>query len=216
MATQTEKDQIEAFNNWWKENGTFVIVAVIIFLASYFGWSTWQKHQQTQAAEASALFQQILDKTKGKAGDNSGATVASLAEQLKNNYPDTYYGQAVHLLLAEDAVKSGNLDLAEKELTALVQKKPADVLAFAARLRLARVLFAEGKNDAALAQLTGKVSDAYASLFAELQGDVLVAQNQPDAAKDAYVRALNALSEGSDDQKKILEMKMNNLVAVKK
>lgn len=204
---RTEQEQIEAFSNWWKSNGVSVTAAIIISLASYFGWVFWQKHQHTQATEASALFQQILDQRDNKTATNT----AEIADQLKNNYASTFYGQAVRLLLAEEAVKNGNLEQAEKELTTLVEQKPDDVLVFTARLRLARVLFAQGKYDAALVQLSGDVAEAYKALFAELQGDVLVAHAQPEKAKAAYTLALNSLPEGGREQKATIEMKLNGI-----
>lgn len=207
MSTRTEQEQIEAFTQWWNANGTFIIAAVVVALSAYFGWTAWQKHQQTQAVESSAIFQKILD---GKADAN----VAELVGQLKKDYPNTYYGQAVHLLLAEEAVRKGQLDLAEQELTTLLDKKPDAVLAFTARLRLARVLFAEGKYDPALAQLGGDVSEAYTSLYAELKGDILAAQAQTGRAAEAYSAAIRSLPEGHGDQKRTLEMKLNNLATV--
>jgi predicted negative regulator of RcsB-dependent stress response len=210
---RTEQEQIEAFSNWWKSNGTLVVAAVIISLSAYFGWSAWQKHQQTQSAEASILFQQILERREGKAVASDEKPTSELADQLKNNYAKTYYGQAVRLLLAEEAVKNGKLESAEQELTALVAQKPDRVLAYMARLRLGRVLFAQGKYDEALTQLSKEVPDAYKTLFAELQGDVLVAQAQPDKAREAYMLALNSLPEGNTSQKGTIEMKMNGIAA---
>ena len=204
MSTRTEQEQIEAFGQWWKANGTFISVAVVVALSAYFGWTAWQKYQQTQATESSAIFQKIIE------GDKD----AALIEQLKKDYPNTYYGQAVHLLQAEEAVTKGNLELAEQELTTLLDKKPDEVLAYTARLRLARVLFAEGKYDAALTHLTGDVSEAYTSLYAELKGDILAAQAQTERAAESYTAAIRSLPEGHGDQKSTIEMKLNNLGTV--
>ena len=213
MTTRTEQEQIELFATWWKENGTFLVVGVIVLLLSYFGWTTWQSQQQAQAAKASAIFQQIIDQQNGKASDKPAASIKELADQLKKDYTNTYYGQALHLLLAEDAVKNGDLVSAENELTALVAQKPKDTLAFTARLRLGRVLYAEGKYDAAIIQLAPDVPAAYRSLFAELRGDVLVAQKQVVRARESYTEALSALPKDSSEQKETLEMKLNSLPA---
>jgi len=137
--------------------------------------------------------------------------VSELAEHLKKDYAATYYGQAVHLLLAEDAVKKNDLATAEQELTALVDAKAHEPLAVTAHLRLARVLYAEAKYEAALAQLDGKVADGYKSLFGELRGDILAAQGQDDKARLAYSDALASLQKDNEGMRANLEMKLNHV-----
>jgi len=211
----TEKEQIEIFSHWWKENGLSVVATVAVFLAVYFGWTTWQTHQQTQVAKASEIFQQMIDLQSGKIDGLSTVNMTALADQLKKDYANTYYGQAVHLLLAEDAVKNGKLELAEKELTTLVEQKPKEILLFTARLRLGRVLYAEGKYDAALIALNGSTPEAYKSLFAELRGDAQSAKGDADLARASYAEALSALDKGSESQQQAIEMKLNHLAVSK-
>jgi predicted negative regulator of RcsB-dependent stress response len=208
----SEQEQIEIFSGWWKENGTAVVVTVALSLALYGGWTGWRSHQQAQAEKASALFQQILDLRNGKTTDASSGSklpaIAELADQLKKDYSQTYYGQAVHLLLADEAVKKQDLAQAEQELTTLVDEKPREPLAVTAHLRLARVLYAEAKFEAALAQLDGSVPDAYKSLYAELRGDIFSAQGQDGKARDAYNDALSSLAKENESQRQTLEMKL--------
>jgi len=211
MAHLTERDQIELFNKWWKENGVPVVAAVVVSLGAYFGWTTWQAHQQAQIAKASAIFQQILDMKDGKINNPSAPGLTELADQLKKDFANTYYGQAVRLLTAEDAVTKGDLPSAEKELLALVDQKPTEALLLTARLRLGRVLYAEGKLDEALVQLNGAVPEAYKSLFADLRGDIFSAKGDYQRSTDSYHEAMIALPKGSQDQQQTIEMKISNL-----
>lgn len=211
----SEKEQIELFSSWWKENGMAVVVTVVVTVAAYFGWNAWKKHEQTQAEKASALYQELLD-----AKQQEGGIQAHLekAKQLKNDYPGTFYGAAVGLLLAEQAVKDGQLDNAAQHLKDTVAAKPEESLLLTARLRLARVLYAQGLYDEAAKQLEGEVPAAFEALYAELRGDVQLAQGKMADARSSYQAALKAMM-GEDEKApksmdtQVLEMKISSIAA---
>lgn len=210
----SEKEQIELFTSWWKENGTAVVVTVVITVAAYFGWTAWKNHKESQAEKASALYQELLD-----AKQKEGGIQAHLdkAKQLKNDYPGTFYGAAVGLLLAEQAVKDGQLDNAAQHLKDTVAAKPEESLLLTARLRLARVLYAQGQYDEAIKQLAGEIPPAFEALFAELRGDVQLAQGKAAEARASYQAALKLMSSNENTAKgmdaQVLEMKINSIAA---
>lgn len=216
----SEREQLELFANWWKENGTALAVTIVVSVAAYFGWTAWKNHAQTQAEKASAIYQELLD-----AMDKEGNIQAHLekANTLKNEYASTFYGPAARLLLAEQAMKDGQLAVAAEELKAVVAARPDEVVLITARLRLARVLYAQEQYEEALKQLEGSVPEAYTSLYAELRGDIQLAQGKPAEARASWQSALDALEgDTKEGDKKFrsqgpgvqtLEMKINSVNA---
>jgi len=67
-----------------------------------------------------------------------------------------------------------------------------------ARLRLAGLLLDEKAYDDALKQLGASRPDAFAALFADRRGDVLIAQGKRDEARAAYKEALDKLDPATD------------------
>jgi predicted negative regulator of RcsB-dependent stress response len=77
------------------------------------------------------------------------------------------------------------------------------------RLRQARLLWSLGRADEALALLQVKRMGSFASLYAELRGDILLGQARAEEARQAYSAALAA--EPSTEQRAGLELKLNDL-----
>jgi predicted negative regulator of RcsB-dependent stress response len=82
-----------------------------------------------------------------------------------------------------------------------------------ARLRLARVLIADGELDAAVAVVNQAESgSAFDALFTEVQGDIQHARGDLAAASDAYRQALAAMSPGSPERE-LLQLKYADALA---
>ena len=58
---RTEEEQVEALKSWWKENGKSLIMGVVIAVAAVFGWRGWNQYQDDFAANASAMYESILN-----------------------------------------------------------------------------------------------------------------------------------------------------------
>ncbi|MCK5729408.1 MAG: tetratricopeptide repeat protein, partial [Methylococcales bacterium] len=56
----TEEEQVEALQAWWKENGKSMIAGAILGGVLIVGWDFWKDHQQDQSLEASVLYEQLL------------------------------------------------------------------------------------------------------------------------------------------------------------
>ena len=39
----TEEEQVEAFKNWWAENGLRLLAVGVLIIGGYFGWQGWEK-----------------------------------------------------------------------------------------------------------------------------------------------------------------------------
>jgi predicted negative regulator of RcsB-dependent stress response len=107
-------------------------------------------------------------------------------------------------------VEANELDKAATSLKSVVDTASDDEVKMIARLRLARVLSAQGKHDDALATL--KVEDAgdFAPRFADTRGDVLLAKGDRDGALREYQAARAADKEGLVDVD-LLDLKIRDL-----
>jgi predicted negative regulator of RcsB-dependent stress response len=191
---RTEDEQVEALRRWWSENGRSTIVAIVLALGLGFGYQGWKDFRESQADNASDLYQRVLQALSVPALSAEQEKVAmQLAEQLKADYSTTTYAQFAALLLARVAVDRNDLAQAQAQLRWVLGKadKGSDVERIA-QLRLARVLGAGGEVDEALAILAQGKAGPYQASYAVAQGDILLSAGRSDEARDAYAAALSA------------------------
>lgn len=206
---QTEDEQIAQLKDWWQRNGKPLLAGGVLALVVVFGWQSWQKYQVNQAQGASVLYQQLLETALDPAGEPDAAKVVELAGKLKSEYGSTHYAQYGSLFVAKVAVEAGRLDDAAAELQRVVDKPADATLGELARQRLARVLAAQDKADAALALLDAKVEAAFLASREELKGDLLARLGRSNEAHAAYRKAKDALAE--DAAVGGLQMKLDDL-----
>lgn len=190
----TEEEQLAQIKDWWQRNGMPLLAGAGLALALVFGWQFWQKHQVNQAQGASAIYQQLLTVALADAEPDT-AEVSRLGQQLKKDFAGTHYAQYGSLFVAKVAVESARLDEAAAELQAVLDKPADKVLEELARQRLARVLSAQDKAEAALTLLAGEAPKAFAASREELRGDLLVKLERLDEAHAAYAKAKESLSQ---------------------
>ena len=56
----SEKEQVEALKNWWKENGSSVITGVLLGLSVLLGGKAWFGYQENQKLSASNTYAQMM------------------------------------------------------------------------------------------------------------------------------------------------------------
>ena len=212
----TEEEQLEAFKRWWKENGKWIVAAIVIAAGGYFGWTSYQTQQQESAEAGSALYTELLDTLavdEGEAiSDENRARAVELSEQLKADYSDSAYGVNAALLHARWAVDEGDLEAAAGELRWVLDQEPEAAVAQLTRLRLARVLAGQGELDGALSVLDeASPAQSLVSQYAEARGDVLAARGDNDAAADAYQSAMESLDAQQQNRYRLLQMKLDNV-----
>lgn len=200
----SEQDQVEALKAWWDKNGKLVIVGVIALLLGVFGWRSWQDRQLQTAESASVAYYQMLE----LAGRDS-ASAMEIGRHIVGEFSNTVYAPMASMALARLAVEQGELSMAEAQLRVVAQQGRLPELQIVARLRLAQVLFAQGQDTQALAQLQGDAGTLQ-SAFDELRGDILLSQGEQAQARAAYASALER-SVGQQERQSVLEMKLNDL-----
>ncbi|MEY4642885.1 MAG: hypothetical protein RLZZ227_2879 [Pseudomonadota bacterium] len=220
MATYgSDEEQVEALKRWWNDNGTSLLVGVVIVLVAFFGVRQWQASQADTSGVASDLYQQIADVALNK----MTATVTEdelLAAQavyniLKTDHADSIYTRYAALAIARFHVEHDELDMAAAELQWMLDNPGLGLLSeadeelfLAARLRLARVKLAQGMAQEALDVIKAVEPGAFLGSYAEVEGDALLALSQPEPARAAYELALANIETGNPV---LLQLKLQDL-----
>lgn len=211
----SEEEQLEVLKRWWKDYGKTVIIAVLVAVVGYFGYTTWQDQKRQKAEKASEVYGQLLKLANAEPGktltDADKATIAHLAGELKDGSSKSMYAHSAAFFLAKLAVEDNKLDVAVNELKWVLSAKPEAATEQLARLRLARVLTAQKVYADALAQLSPEPAAAFTSEYAEARGDILKLQGDLDAARTAYEKALAATDPQQQERYMLLQMKVDDL-----
>ncbi len=186
METFNDDDQAQQLKDWWKQNWQPVLLGLGLSIGGVLGWNAWQSHQQTQAEQASGHFERL--RLGLQAGSLEAANKAQ--QSLIDGYSSTAYAVQGALLLAQYFVQIDDLPAAEAHLQWAASHAKDDKLAHIATLRLARLQWAQGEDEQALALLKGSKQGAFAGLYAELRGDIYLAQGNIESARAAYEEAL--------------------------
>lgn len=204
----TEEQQVEALKRWWADNGKAVIVGLAIGLGAVFGWRAWVSYEHGEAEQSSALYQQVLHGLE--AGDR--AAVVQVSAQLMDAYERTAYAPLAALAQARADLESGDLKAADAQLDWVIQHGDREELKYVARLRRARVLVALDRGEEALQVLAADQPPAsFASLYAELRGDLQLRLGHREDARKSYQKALASLSGDQGKRSETLQVKLDDL-----
>ncbi len=208
----TDEEQAERIKQWWRDNGVSVVISVVVAVAAVLGWQQWQSYQQQTAASASVVYERMTNGLSGLSGGNGQSLeqVRSAADTLMSKHDGTIYADFAALTLARLAVQDGDLETAAAELDKVVESPAEDPLGHVARIRLARVELERGRHDRVAELLNNKVPEPWRGRALELQGDMRLAQNDREGAREAYSSALEVLESGDRNRNRV-EMKLNDL-----
>ncbi|MEO9525586.1 YfgM family protein [Marinobacter alexandrii] len=207
---RTEEEQVQAIKDWWKKNGSSLLIGIGAALAIVFGWQAWQNHEAQQRTEAANQFANLLNAFSDQADETSGETVAFVAQTLREDYTDSAYAVYGNLILARQQLMAGESEAAIEALKwALEKSGEQQALTLVVRSRLARAQFDAGQYDEALVTIDEAAeADSFNAIFSELRGDILLAQGDRDGARDAYLAAREQSQQGRSG---ILELKLSDL-----
>jgi predicted negative regulator of RcsB-dependent stress response len=201
-----EQEQIAALKAWWKDYGNLVIAAVTACALTVGGWQGWRYYQSSRSMAAVTLYEQ-LDRAE-QAGDHK--KVRDIAAEITGNYGSTPYGAFAALSAARASFSSGDLAGARSHLQWVIDNVKEDEIRDVARLRLAGVLLDEKKLDEALKLVDVKPVESMTGLYADLRGDILLAQGRSAEARSAYQLALDR-SESGSPYRFTLQLKLDSL-----
>lgn len=208
---RTEEETVQAIKDWWKKNGSSLLIGIGAALAIVFGWQAWQNHQMQQRTEAASQFAELINAYSDETEENRAETVAYVAEKLRDEYSDSAFAIYGMLMLARQQVMDqGDPEGAIESLTWAQEKAGENgPLGLIIRNRLARAQFAAEQYDDALSTIES-VGDAgsFSAIFTELKGDILLAQGNREGAREAYLAAREQNQQGRSG---ILELKLSDL-----
>lgn len=215
-----------------KQYGGYILSAIILVLAGYFGWTYWQKHGgniDTAAANDFAKIQsdqnnietlttQAATDTKAQAQLTTAQTNLSkdLGEFVANHDNSVYTWQALMLQAKQQTDKN---DL--KAAAATLQKASQltlkdDGLKAIAILRQAQVLLSDNQADAAQKRLQSPLPAAFEASKLEILGDIANQQGDKKAAATHYQKAWQLIEQRNQNNpnpqdRALLRIKMESL-----
>ena len=202
----TEQEELEALQKWWKENGRAVVVGLVLGLGGVFGWTAWQSRAEATAERLSVVYQSMVE----MAASDDHREALLRADQIMQDQPDSEYAALAGLLGAKSAFAIGRTDDANHLLGWVVENASRAELRDVARIRSARLLLDGGEADAGLAMLAQVSTSAFAATVEELRGDILIDNRQSEAAAKAYETALSSAPITSGTRAR-LQMKLDDL-----
>jgi predicted negative regulator of RcsB-dependent stress response len=201
-----EQEQLDTIKTWWKMYGNLVTGVLLAISLSVLAWQGWSRYQNSQSAEASAIYA-VLEQAIAL---RDAQKVKAAAGELAEKFGRTSYAALGALLAAKQSFEAGDLKTAKAQLT-WASDNGKDEIQDMARLRLAAVLLDEKSYDEALKQLDAKHSPAFDARFLDLKGDVLVAQEKKSEARAAYKAAQAKLEGKAGVAAELLQQKLDGL-----
>lgn len=215
-----------------KQYGGYILSAIILVLAGYFGWTYWQKHGgniDTAAANDFAKIQsdqnnietlttQAASDTKAQAQLATAQTNLDkdLGEFVAKHDNSVYTWQALMLQAKQQTDKN---DL--KAAAATLQKASQltlkdDGLKAIAILRQAQVLLSDNQADAAQKRLQSPLPAAFEASKLEILGDIANQQGDKKAAATHYQKAWQLIEQRNQNNpnpqdRALLRIKMESL-----
>jgi predicted negative regulator of RcsB-dependent stress response len=204
----TDDEQLENVKRVVAENWLWVAGGVVLGAALIFGYRYYESYRSDRALRAAARFEEL---TSALARDDQGK-LRQVADGLIKEFPTSPYADQAQLVLARLSVDNGKLADAIAPLTQVMSNSKDSELRHIARLRLARVVIAEGKPDDAIKTLAEDTWGAFAGQAHEVRGDAFYAKHDVQGAMKEYQAALGAGDPSSADFG-LLQLKIADLTA---
>ena len=190
-------EQGEVVKKWLRENGSAIVMGLVIAFGGLFGFKQWQGWQENTRQRAATEYQ-VLDQLLSQ-----GQLDAAMSnfQSLQDDYPDSPYTSMAALKMARARIEVNQPELAVGLYEFVMENGYPKALTVIARERLARVLLDQGRFEDALQTLDGTQEiTGFEARFAEVRGDILHALGRNDEAAAAWQEALTALEAGVGDR----------------
>ncbi len=207
MEDETEKEQLDAMRDWWKENGNYVIGGVLAGVIMIFGWNRWQTGIVETEIAASTLYEEVLYAADLGLLDNA----IKPAEELIENHKSSPYAAQARLAMARMYMDSSRDQDAADMLQGLIDSAPEKQVALLGRLRLAKILLYQGKAEEVLDLVSDRSESGFTARYSDLMGDAYVSLGEFDKAEVAYIAALNDNPVAPTVDTNFVQLKINDL-----
>ncbi len=206
MSDYSEAEQYERAKDWIRTNGLWIVAGIAIGALGLGGWRWYQERRETQAQNAAARYEEMLE-AFARSDRTRGMTIV---DDLNREYSWTPYAPMATLMAARFQVEANELDKAAASLKTVMDTAPDDEMRLIARIRLARVQAAQSKYDEALATLKVDEPGDFDTRLADARGDVLLAKGDRTGALREYLAARTGENKGRIDVE-LLDLKIRDL-----
>ncbi len=202
-------EQGEVVKKWLSENGSAIVMGLVIAFGGLFGFKQWQSWEISNKQQASIEFEVMSELlTEGQLD-----AAMSNFQNLQDNYSSSPYTSMAALQMASARLVASQPDLAINLYEFVVDNGYPRAMSIIARERLARVHLEQGNSEKALELIQAETNiPGFESRYAEVRGDIYLAQDKNDEAIAAYLDALNSLEAGEGDRATLV-LKLESLGA---
>ncbi len=202
-------EQSEVVKKWLSENGSAIVMGLVIAFGGLFGFKQWQSWQEGNKQQASTEFEVMGELLT--AGQLDAAM--SNFQNLQDNFSRSPYTSMAALQMARARLEASQPDLAVSLYEFVMENGYPRAMSVIARVRLARVLLDQGSADKAQEVVQAERNIfGFESRYAEVRGDIYQAQGKVDEAVAAYLEALDTLEAGEGDRTNLV-LKLESLGA---
>ena len=191
----TDQERAEQVRTWLRENGWYLLAGLVLGVGALFGWREWTSRSVLEAAQASALYEDLMAAIRS----NRPVRAEEIATQLADAFGSSPYVDQARLAMAKLKMESSAPEEAAAYLEQVMAESDSEEVAHIARLRLGRVLIQQEKYEEALKKLDVPEDSAFATRFHDARGDAYFAMGRMEDAQKEYAAAL-ASSELPADQ----------------
>jgi len=208
LEEQEQLDQLKAFWQKYRNLITGVVTAALFAYAAYSGYQWWRN---SQALEASKLYETMVGAI---AKGNKDQTLRA-ADDLQKDYARTPYAPMSSLIAARIAADAGDHAKALDYLRWAAKSASNDGYLALAKLRLVSQLIEQGsEKDFSEADqiLKDKPVAGFEALWLERRGDWYLAQKKNAEAKASYQDAWKALDQAKEfpeEARRLLKVKLD-------
>ena len=215
VSERTEEEQIEAFKNWWADNGLKTIFGIFLIFGGYVGWQSYESKVASESQAASDIWQTIIttmnEAPDGNLSQENIVSIHKNGDKLKKEYGSTSYAHFAAAMKAKLAVKANNIELAVQELTWVLDNDADNAFVPIITLRLAKLEASRKNYIEALKILESADPSTLKSSFEETKGDLYMVLERTEEAYTAYNSAI--LFNKSSDQllNNVLQLKLSQV-----
>lgn len=209
-----------------KQYGSYIVTAILLALAAYFGWTYWQNNHarvDTVAADQYADIQQLNEEVKlasqnpdleaeaQEALTQSRSQLDKDIDTLVSTHGESVYAWQALMIKARQQVDNDDFAVATETFKKALAIDLGDAgLEAITRLRYAKTLLAAGDTDAALSEANNDMPSSFEASQQELLGDIYLAQDNKDSAIKSYSNAWELLR-SRQETRAVLALKMESL-----
>ena len=203
----SEKEQIQYIREWWQENRSYILTALIIVIGGVTGDNAWKSSVTEKQLSASSLYESLAVEIS----ENNLEAGEMISDQISEDYSDTVYYEKAKLAMAYFYMSQSRDEDAANSLRSILSKSSDSELSLIAEMRLAKIMLYQKKYQEVIDMLKGNIGHAFETKYSELLGDAYFGLEEFDKAEFAYMAALKNTNQAQIVDASLVQMKINDL-----